>query len=180
MTPTVVARSYRRVPVALALAVLGCTVLTGCAGQEQSGSPAHQVSTWLSGAGAGSQIGAVLADARNVDLAISQHDPTGELRSLCALLASDAASGNGNLPTPDQTLTDDLSAAYATAYDAGNDCYNGVGGNAKLLATSATLRARATTQMGAAVARVTAVTGQVPSTTTTTAPPGSNDDPFGN
>ena len=154
--------------------------LAGCAGVEQSGSPAHQVSTWVGGAGAGSAIGAVEVDIRNVDLALDQHDPTGELRSVCALLASDAATANGNLPTPDQKLTDDLSDAYATAYDAGNDCYNGSGGNDKLMATSAALRTKTVNQLATAVARITAVTGQVPSTTTTTAPAGSNADPFGN
>jgi hypothetical protein len=163
-----------------ALAVVGCLGLAGCAGQEQSGSPAHQVATWVAGAGAGSSIGSVDADLRNVDVILQRHDPAGEVRSVCAILASDAANGNGNLPSPDQTLSLDLSKAYATAYDAGNDCYDGAGGNARQLAESATLRARAEAQMATAVARITSVTGKSPSTTTTTAPPGSNDDPFGN
>ncbi len=163
---------------AAALALLGAVALSGCAGQP-SGTPAHQVATWVSGEGVGSSIGAVVADVRNVDVSLRQHDPVGEIRSVCALLASDAASGNGNLPTPDQKLTDDLSDAYATAYDAGDDCYNGSGGNQKQLSESASLRVKALAQLATAVARITVVTGQVPSTTTTTAPPGSNDDPFG-
>ena len=162
------------------VASVGCLVLAGCAGQEQAGSPAHQVATWVSGAGAGSSIGSVDADLRNVDRILQRHDPAGEVRSVCAILASDAAAGNGNLPSPDQTLSLDLSKAYATAYDAGNDCYAGAGGDGKQLARSATLRARAEAQLTAAVARITAVTGRPPSTTTTTAPPGSNSDPFGN
>jgi len=168
---------------ATALVALGCLGLAGCAGQEQSGTPAHQVATWVSGAGAGSSIGSVEADIRNVGLILGRHDPAGEVRSVCAILASDAANGNGNLPTPDQTLSDDLSTAYATAYDAGNDCYDGAGGGAagaRKLATSAALRTRAAAQLAVAVARITAITGKVPSTTTTTAPPGSSSDPFGN
>jgi len=168
-----------RAVVALGLAVVGCLALAGCAGQEQSGTPAHQVSTWVGGAGAGSQIGGIEVDTQNIDLAVRQHDPTGELRSVCALLSSDADTANGDLPTPDQKLTDDLSTAYATAYDAGNDCYNGSGGNKKLLAASTSLRLKAVAQLQVAIARIAAVTGQVPSTTTTTAPSGSPD-PFGN
>jgi hypothetical protein len=158
------------------VALAGGAVLAGCAGQEQVGTPAHQVSTWVSGTGAGSSIGTVEADLRNVDLSLARHDPTGAIRSVCALLASDAAIGNGNLPTPDQALTDDLSNAYATAYDAGNDCYNGSGGNASLMAKSAALRAKTVAQLATAIARISVVTGHVPSTTTTTAPVSS--DPF--
>jgi hypothetical protein len=157
--------------------VLGCLALAGCSAQA-SGTPAQQVTTWMSGVAAGSAIGAVEADVRNVDASLSRHDPVGEIRSVCALLASDAASGNGNLPSPDQKLTNDLSNAFATAYDAGDDCYNGSGGDQKKLAESARLRTKAVAQMATAVARITAVTGQVPSTTTTIAPP--SNDPFSN
>jgi hypothetical protein len=161
-----------------AAVVIGSIALSGCAGQEQAGTPAHQVTAWVSGAGAGSSIGTVEVDIKNVNLAFSQHDPAGEVRSVCGLLVTDAGTANGNLPTPDQQLSDDLSNAYATAYDAGTDCYNGSGGNQKLLATSATLRAKAQAQMATALDRITAVTGHVPSTTTSTAP--ANVDPFGN
>ena len=174
----------RRAPggrsVVVGLVALGALALAGCAGQEQAGTPAHQVATWVSGSGAGSSIGAVEADIRSVDLILAHHNPTGEIRSVCAILASDAASGNGNLPTPDQTLSVDLSNAYASAYDAGTDCYNGAGGDAKQLAESASLRTKADAQLNQAVTRITTLTGRVPSTTTTTAPAGSNDDPFGN
>jgi hypothetical protein len=164
---------------ALAVAVaIGSMVLTGCAAQEQSGNPAHQLTAWVNGAGAGGSIGTVEVDIKNVDLAFRQHDPAGEIRSVCGLLVDDAGTANGNLPTPDQQLSDDLSAAYGTAYDAGTDCYNGANGDQKLLATSASLRVKAQSQMTTALDRITAVTGKVPSTTTTTAP--ANVDPFGN
>ena len=152
-------------------------VLAGCAAQEASGTPAHQVTAWVNGAGAGGSIGTVEVDIKNVNLAFHQHDPPGEIRSVCGLLVDDSGTANGNLPTPDQQLSDDLSNAYATAYDAGTDCYNGANGDQKLLATSATLRAKAQTQMATALDRITAVTGKVPSTTTTSAP--ANLDPFG-
>ncbi len=170
----------RQVGVTVAVLSLASFVLAGCAGQEQSGTPAHQVSVWVTGAGAGASVGTIEVDIKNVDLAFSQHDPSGQIRSVCALLASDAGIGNGNLPTPDPELSNDLSTAYATASDAGTDCYKGAGSNSKLLATSATERARADAQLAKAVDRITSMTGHVPSTTTTTAPLGSNVDPFGN
>jgi hypothetical protein len=170
----------REVGVTLAVMSLASVVLVGCAGQEQSGTPAHEVSVWVAGAGAGASIGTVEVDMKNVDLAFSQHDPSGEIRSVCALLASDAGIGNGNLPTPDQELSNELSTAYATAYDAGTDCYKGAGSNSKLLATSAAERTRTNSQLTTALDRIAAVTGHAPSTTTTTAPLGSNVDPFGN
>ncbi|HEX3459635.1 MAG TPA: hypothetical protein VHT49_01910 [Acidimicrobiales bacterium] len=172
--------SRGRVGAVTTAVVIGSIALAGCAGQEQAGTPAHQVTEWVSGAGAGSSIGTVEVDIKNVNLAFSQRDPAGEIRSVCGLLVTDAGTANGNLPTPDQQLSDDLATAYATAYDAGTDCYNGSGGNQKLLATSATLRAKAQAQMATAIARITAVTGHVPSTTTSTAPAGANVDPFGN
>jgi hypothetical protein len=124
-------------------------------------------------------VGTVDADIRNIDFAFRRHDPADEIRTVCALLASDASMGNGNLPTPDQRLTDDLSTAYATAYDAGNDCYNGANGNSSILPRSASKRTLATGQLSIALARIATVTGHVPSTSTTTAPAGSSGDPFG-
>ena len=167
-------------PAGIAAVVIGSMVLAGCAAQEQSGTPAHQVSAWVAGAGAGASIGTVEVDIKNVDLAFRQHDPAGEIRSVCGLLVDDSGTANGNLPTPDQKLSDDLSAAYTTAYDAGTDCYNGANGDQKLLNSSTTLRAKAQSQMATALDRITAVTGKVPSTTTTTVPAGANVDPFGN
>lgn len=162
--------------VAAAVAI-GSLALAACAAQEQSGTPSHQLTAWVNGAGAGGSIGTVEVDIKNVNLAFRQHDPPGEIRSVCGLLVDDSGTANGNLPSPDQQLSDDLSAAYATAYDAGTDCYNGSNGDQKLLATSATLRAKAQSQLNTALERITAVTGKVPSTTTTTAP--ANVDPFG-
>jgi len=152
--------------------------LAGCAGQEQSGSPATRVATWVDGAGAGGSIGAVGDDLHSVEVALDQHQSAGVLRTLCAVLGTDALAGNGNLVTPDQQLTDDLSTAYDAAYSAGDDCYRGAGGNAELLAEFRSQQAKATAALAAAMARIQTVTGKVPSTTTTTAPAGTSGDPF--
>ena len=159
---------------------VGGLAMAGCAGQEQAGTPAQQVSTWVSGAGAGAAIGTLDVDSKNIDLAFARHDPTDALLTVCLLLANDAQVGIGNLPSPDQQLTDDLNTAYATAYDAGMDCYNGAKGSSSLLKRSAAERAKAASQLTTAYNEITSLVGRPPSTTTTTAPVGSGMDPFGN
>ncbi len=158
--------------VAAALA-LGGSVLAGCA---QGGTTAQQVSSWVQDESGGSSIGNVEVDVRNVDLAFHQHNQPSAIREVCDLLSNDAQTGVGNLPSPDQQLTDDLNNAYVVATDAGDDCYNGAGGNAKLLARSAAERARLPGLFAIAVQRIETLTGQTP-TTQTTAPP-DDGDPF--
>ncbi len=162
----------------LAAVLLAMLLLAGCAGQEQSGTPAARVMTWVQGAGGGAAIGTVEVDSRNVDQALVHHDPPASIRSVCALLTNDAETAIGNLPTPDNTLTDALNTAFEDAAAAGDDCYQGAGGDARLLRRSASERARLVPLLEAAVERITAVTGHTP-TTDTTAPQSGSEDPFG-
>ena len=104
-------RPVRLVPVAGRWS-LGAVALGGCAGQEQSGDPAQQVATWVDDGGGGSSVGNLEVDAKNIDLALAQHNKPAAIREVCALLSNDAQSGIGNLPTPDQELTTDLDNAY--------------------------------------------------------------------
>jgi hypothetical protein len=153
-------------------------LLAACAGAEMSGTPAHRISTWVSGAGAGSAIGAIEADNAAIDRALASHSAAGVVRTACALLSNDASAGNSNLPTPDDRLTTALENAYQVEYSAGNNCYRGAAGNASLLRHSADERRQGSSDLTRAVRRITAVTGQVPSTTTTTSPDGGDNDPF--
>jgi hypothetical protein len=153
------------------LAVTGCTL-------DESGPPAKQVSAWLTTSGGGSAIGQVELDSRNIDLAVSHRAAASALRTVCALLTTDAQTAIGNLPTPDTQLTDDLNNAYEDAASAGNDCYNGSDGNRPLLRRSATERTRLVPMLATAVNRLTSLTGHPPSTSTTLAS-GDDGDPFG-
>ena len=163
------------VTAALVAVVATAVLLAGCAGQEQSGSPAQRVSTWVNGGG-GSGIGNVEVDARNVELAFAKHNAPAAIREVCDLLSNDAQTGIGNLPAPDDTLTNELNTAYMDATAAGDDCYNGASGNTKLLARSAAERAKLVTLLATAISHIESVTGQTP-TTNTTAPQGDSD-PF--
>ncbi len=157
--------------------VAGCALLGGCAGQEQSGPPAARVATWVSGGGGGAAIGTLRVDAANVGQALARHQTPAAIKTVCALLTTDAETAIGNLPTPDAALTGDLDAAYTDAAAAGDDCYSGSGGAASLLVRSARERARLTSLLAVAVDRITAVTGHPPSTSTTR--PADSNDPFG-
>jgi hypothetical protein len=171
------ARRRNRSAAWIVCAVVGLAVaLAGCAGQEQSGTPAHRVTTWMTGGGGGSGIGNVEVDSRNIDLALSRHNKPAAIREVCDLLSNDAQTAIGDLPAPDDQLTTELNAAYMVATSAGGDCFNGADGNVRLLARSASERTHLASLLAVAVAHVESVTGRTP-TTDTTAPQGGGD-PF--
>jgi len=162
----------------MAMLALGALALAGCAAGAAIGESPSQINSWLSSSDEGALIGQVQADSANVSLAVRNHDPGSALKTVCALLSTDALTGVGNLPSPDTTLTNDLNSAFETAATAGQNCYKGAAGTASLLDRSAIDRAKLAALFGVAVDRVTTLTGKAPSTTTTSAPSGCGD-PFG-
>jgi hypothetical protein len=163
--------------VVAAALVGGSVALAGCT-LDQVGPPAAQVTNWMSSSADGAAIGQVEVDSRNIDLALARHDSPATIRTVCALLTTDAQTAIGNLPSPDTTLTDDLNTAFEAAATAGNNCYNGASGGA-LLRRSAAERRRIAPLLAVAVDRVATITGHTPSTSTTMASD-AGDDPFGN
>lgn len=151
--------------------VAGCTL-------DETGTPSVQMSGWLTTSGGGAAIGQVEVDSRNIDLALSHHNSPAALKTVCALLTTDAQTAIGNLPTPDNQLTNDLNTAYEDAATAGNNCYNGSDGSQSLLRKSAAERAQLGPLLATAVDRIVFITGHTPSTSTTLAT-GDNNDPFG-
>lgn len=169
-------RSGHRLVAVVALGALGAG-LAGCASAEETGPPGTRVTSWLTAASGGTAIGTVSVDSRNVSSVLDHHNTSGSIRAACGVLTTDAQTAIGNLPTPDQTLTQDLDRAYEDAAAAGTDCYNGAGTSAKLMARSAHERAELPALLQVAVQRIAALTGHVPSTSTT-APTDVNNDPF--
>lgn len=161
----------------VALLALGAGTLAGCASAEETGPPGTRVASWLTAASGGTAIGTVSVDSRNVSSVLAHHNTPGSVRATCGVLTTDAQTAIGNLPTPDQTLTQDLDRAYEEAAAAGTDCYNGAGSSAKLLARSARERAELPSLLQVAVERIAVLTGRVPSTSTT-APTDIGGDPF--
>jgi hypothetical protein len=171
-----------RLSSAAVVALAGVTAtglaLAGCAGQEQSGTPAHRVDVWVRAGGGGTSIGTVEVDNRNVGHVIATHNASTAVKEACALLTNDAETAIGNLPTPDGQITTDLNRAYEKGAAAGDDCYQGAAGESSLLRRSATERAALLPLLTVALARIRAVTGHSPSTSTTQ-PSGACSDPLG-
>jgi hypothetical protein len=169
--------TLRRWLSAALLVTVASSMVAGCT-LDQTGTPASQISGWLTTSGGGAAIGQVEVDSRNVNLAVSRHNSPAALKEVCALLTTDAQTAIGNLPTPDNQLTNDLNTAYEDAATAGNNCYNGSDGSKSLLRKSAAERAQLAPLLATAVDRIVYITGHTPSTSTTLST-GDNNDPFG-
>jgi hypothetical protein len=163
--------------VTVVVVLVGALALAGCAGQEQSGTPSARVSTWVSGSGGGSAIGGIEVDSRNIDQVLAHHDSAAAVKEVCALLTNDAETAIGQLPTPDDQLTNDLNVAYEDGAAAGDECYKGAGGTTSLLRQSAEKRRKLFPLITNALDRITFLTGHIPSTSTTQ--PADTGDPFG-
>ncbi len=168
--------SVARLAIVAAIVASVSVVTAGCT-LDQSGPPAKQVSDWMTMSGGGAAIGQVEVDSSNVGLALSRHDPPAAIKTVCALLTTDAQTAIGNLPTPDTQLTDELNSAYEDAAAAGNDCYNDSSGG-QLLRRSTSERGKLVPLLTTAIDRIVAITGHTPSTSTTV-PSASGSDPFG-
>jgi hypothetical protein len=159
------------------IVVAGAAMVAGCSIQGQAGATGSEVASWLSSSAGGAAIGQTAADSRNIEFTLSHHDSASAVRAACALLTNDALTAIGNLPTPDEALTDALNSAYQDASAAGDDCYKGASGNKALLRRSASERAKFSSLMAVAVDRYEVIAGHPPSTSTTQASDGC-DDPF--
>jgi hypothetical protein len=110
-------RTPRAAVVLAALAALATAA--GCTGY--SGTQSHQVSQWASQYTVISNDQTVVAD---ID-AIKHSWQAGRLKDVtsnCAGLVDDAGTAYGNLPTPDNTLTNELATAYQDFANAGSSC----------------------------------------------------------
>ena len=106
-------------PAALLAGLVALGTLEGCTGY--SGSKAHQVAQWASQYSVISNDQNVLADVRAIKLSLAA-DKLKDVTSNCAGLVFDAGTAYQNLPTPDNTLTNELSAAYQDFASAGSSC----------------------------------------------------------
>jgi hypothetical protein len=96
-----------------------CGLLAGCVSGPTS--LAQQVSQWASGATVSANDGFVVQDVA----AIRRSAKRGLLKdftSNCAGLVYDSGTAYGNLPTPDNTLTNELNVAYEDFAAGGNAC----------------------------------------------------------
>jgi len=122
-----VSRTPRRLTRRIALAavtVLGAVTLAACAGPDEQGSASQRMKAWSSSTEFGGSIATLRADSARIAQVVADRSGTGAIHADCALLLQDAGAANDNLPTPDTTVTNQLSNAYADEGSAANDCYN--------------------------------------------------------
>ena len=130
----------RRGPRAAAVLVSGLCALAGLAGcTGYSGTVSHQVGQWASQYSVISNDQTVVSDTS----AIARSYRAGRLKDVtsnCAGLVDDAGTAYGNLPTPDNTLTDELNTAYEDFVNAGSLCASaGSIGSAKITSALAAI-----------------------------------------
>jgi len=127
------------IPAALLAGLVALGTLQGCTGY--SGSKAHQVAQWASQYSVISNDQNVLADVRAIKLSLAA-DKLRDVTSNCAGLVFDAGTAYQNLPTPDNTLTNELNDAYEDFANGGSSCAAAVNlRSGKLEAALATVQA---------------------------------------
>jgi hypothetical protein len=159
-------RRTRTFALAALVVPTGALVLSSCAGADQEGSAAHQMSVWVSGTGFGQDIGTLIADNARVPKDVA--NGTGAIHAACSTLLNDAEMANSDLPAPDPTVTELLTKAYGLEGTAANDCYDAGTSNTKLLNSSYRDGIKAQALYGQALRRIRAIDGRLPTTTTTT------------
>jgi hypothetical protein len=80
------------------------------------------VADWARSTGAGGNDYQLVSDIAHLRSGILLHQ-LARLRVACEATSNDASTADGELPTPDHALTEELNTAYLDLYDGGVDCY---------------------------------------------------------
>jgi hypothetical protein len=154
----------RRILAAGLILMLGVAAAS-CAGEDQEGSPAHQVSVWVKSTGFGEDIGTLVAD----NARIANEKTTGAMHAACGTMEVDADTANQELPikaAPQVTIW--LSNAYGLEGTAATECYDAGVTDKALLAKAEAATAKADRLYSRALIAIDSIDGRVPTTTTTT------------
>jgi len=163
---------WKMVVAGFGVVAIGVLAFIAQGGTGRSGTPGEEMRAWVSNTGFAQALGTVVGDAARVRVAVDARKGAGVLHTVCGVLLTDAQSANGDLPTPNTSVTYLLSSGYALAYDAGTDCYNSGGTDHRLLTRSTKERIQAEAKLQQAVNLVDRLTGSTVATTTTTPPGG--------
>ncbi len=156
--------SRRRILSAVLVLLLGVGAAS-CAGEDQEGSPAHQVSAWVENSGFGEDIGTLVAD----NARIAEETSAGAMHAACETMEDDAGTALDELPILGAPqVTHWLSTAYGLEATAAIDCYDAGVTNKKLLATAEQDGKKADGLYTRALIAIQSIDGRLPTTTTTT------------
>jgi hypothetical protein len=148
---------HKRVIVPAALVVVSMMVSACSSGPDVSGTLSQRVNGWSQGVGLtassakiGSELDLVTKSAQAGDL--------GGLQAVSVQLQDDATVAHAQLPSPDQSLTDQLNTAYQTAYQLSNHYLDKGPGSDRAAGLAAVIRQAATAQQALQAARARAAT----------------------
>jgi hypothetical protein len=145
------------VTVPAALVVASMMVSACSSGPDVSGTLSQRVNGWSQGVGLtassakiGSELDLVTRNAQAGDL--------GGLQAVSVQLQDDATVAHAQLPSPDQSLTDQLNMAYQTAYQLSNHYLDKGTGSDRAAGLAAVIRQAATAQQALQAASARAAT----------------------
>ena len=104
---------------AIVVAVLGAVMLAGCT--SYTGSKANQVRQWASLSSVSANDKLVVQDIAAIKRSIRAKQLK-DVTSNCSGLVFDTGTAYGNLPSPDNNLTNELNVAYEHFANAGSSC----------------------------------------------------------
>lgn len=139
-------------------------------GHGVSGTPAQRLGSWASSSSLGEDVGTLEGDSAAVRKSLSEGKGITAVHTVCAAMANDAQTFNGELPSPDTAVTQLLARAYGLEYDAAESCYRASSASSGQFAASARDGTEAAHLFGKVLRRVRSLTGRSVSTTTTTVP----------
>jgi hypothetical protein len=104
------------------LVAISAALLSACSGAENIGSPAQQLSTWVSSTALVSSTAGILKDFKQVNAALGSKK-VNAVQTTCSVMANDADAANSNLPGPNAGVATLLSEAYSQVGLAANACF---------------------------------------------------------
>jgi hypothetical protein len=149
---------------------VGLVVLLGagaasCAGEDQRGSSAHQVSEWVNNTGFGQDIGALVAD----NARIAKEQTVGAMHSACGTMELDADTANQELPIHGAPQVSEwLSTAYGLEGTAATECYDAGVASGTLFDKAEQNLKKAQVLFTRSLIALQSIDGRLPTTTTTT------------
>jgi hypothetical protein len=103
-----------------AFVVVAAMTVSACSsGPDVSGTLSQRVNGWSQGVGLGASSAKIGTELDQVTKSASSGDQ-GTLQAVSVQLQDDATIAHAQLPSPDQSLTDQLNTAYQTAYQLAN------------------------------------------------------------
>ncbi|MGH3026329.1 MAG: hypothetical protein ACRDLR_07790 [Gaiellaceae bacterium] len=135
-----------------------------------AGSHGSPLETWVTGSQLGQDIGTLEGDRAHVVGAVASGTGLKVVHTICTAMESDAGEANGELPSPDASVTQLLARAYGLSYDAAQNCATAPHLTSRFEERTVPLWDRASALFSQVLARVHDSTGKAVPTTTTTIP----------